>query len=621
MIRPRLWMWCTAVPLALAIGPLGPAPVAAQRSEGRGEGRGETRGRPREAERQIERALATPGVTRRTGALTIAADDRFAGPLVVFDGPLTIAGRVTGTVTAVDADVALLPGAVIEGDLVVVGGSLTGRESGRVEGELRVYGRGSASGAAAGASRVTRREDDEDDRRPLVTRDRQDDAEDAWVTKWRDAEWRQSGIRLTMARTYNRTEGWPVVFGPISRNDFGWGRFALDAFGIFRTSQGTQWNTSTVGHRARAELRLGRNYGLTVGGRSFDIVDAVEPWQLSEGENGLAAFFFQRDFRDWYDRQGGQGYARLFAFNGAVTLGASYGQERWRSRGIHEVWALFNQPGGWRANPLMDEGVMTLANASWTVDTRNDRDDPTSGWLLSADYEYGTGNLVRTATSPGVRGTLPSAGTEPVTYGRGFVDVRRYNRLAPDAELRLRVVAGGWVHGDALPMQRRLSLSGPAALPGFPFRAAGASAALECGSGLTGPVGSPAQCDRVALAQVEYRGSLHIDVFDWLGDEAYVPRGTRTRTPPGQRYRGWSSRTRGSFVLFADAGRGWLVGPERAGDARFVPDGRLPAFSTFRSDAGVGLELGVLGLYLAKAINPENADTPPVFFVRVNRRF
>jgi hypothetical protein len=602
----------------VAMATLGVADRAcAQRTESRAE----RRSRPREAERLIERALDAPGVTRRTGAITVAADDRFAGPLVVFDGPLTIAGRVAGTVTAVDADVALLPGAVIEGDLVVVGGTLTGRESGRVEGELRIYAQ-SVRRAARDDARDDAREDSrEASRRSLVTRDRQDDAEDAWVTKWRDAEWRQSGIRLTMARTYNRTEGWPIVFGPISRTDFGWGRVALDAFGIFRTSQGTQWNTSTVGHRARAELRLGRDFGLTLGGRSFDVVDAVEPWQFSEGENGLAAFFFQRDFRDWYDRQGGQGYARLFAFNGAVTLGASYGQERWRSRGIHDVWAVFNQPGGWRANPLVDEGVMTLANATWTVDTRNDPNDPTSGWLMAADYEYGTGNLLRTPTSAGVRPASAGLGSEAVTYGRGFVDLRRYNRLAPDAELRLRVVAGGWVHGDALPMQRRLSLSGPAAMPGFAFRNSASSGALECGTGLVSPAGSPAQCDRIALAQVEYRGALHIDVFDWLGDEAYVPRGTSRRTPPGQRYRGWSSRTRGSFVLFADAGRGWLVGNERLGDARFVPDGRLPSFSTFRSDAGIGLELGVVGLYLAKAINTENADTPPVFFARVNRRF
>lgn len=592
--------------LVLAVTCAAPAPLLAQRRE---------RPRSREAERLIERALEAPGVTRRAGALTIAADDRFAGPLVVTDGPLTVAGRVTGSVTAIDADVALLPGAVIEGDLVIIGGTLTGRDAGRVDGEIRVL-------RDAPPSRA--RDDGDDDRlrpRVIVSRDRQDDAEDAWVTKWRDAEWRQSGVRLTMARTYNRTEGWPIVFGPIQRTDFGWGRVAIDAFGIFRTSQGTQWNTSTVGHRARAEVRLGRNYGLTLGGRSFDIVDAVEPWQISEGENGLSSFFLQRDLRDWYDRQGGQGYARLFAFNGAVTLGASYGQERWRTRGIHDVYALFNRPEGWRLNPAVDEGVMHLANATWTLDTRNDRDDPTSGWLLNADYEYGTGSLQLGPASLGVRsGTAGSVAR--TTYGRGFVDLRRYNRLAPDAELRFRVVAGGWLHGDPLPLQRRLSLSGPAGMPGFPFRATASAGALECADGGTIPLGTPAQCDRIALAQVEYRGSLHIDVFDWLGDEAYVPRGHRT--PPGrqgQRYRGWSSRTRGSFVLFADAGRGWLVGAERATDPRFVRDGRLPAISTFRSDVGAGLELGVLGLYVAKAVSAVDAGTPAVFFVRVNRRF
>lgn len=597
--------WCLVL-LALL-----PAAVSAQVRE-RDRARDRDRPRSREAERLLARALEAPGVSRRVGALTIAADDRFAGPLVVTGGPLTIAGRVSGHVTAVDAAVALLPGAVIEGDLVVIGGSVTGRESARIEGELRIV-----------RDAESRRADDDDPLRPraVVTRDRQDDVEDAWVAKWRDAEWRQSGFRLTMARTYNRTEGWPIVFGPIQRTDFGWGRVALDAFGIFRTSQGTQWNTSTVGHRARAEVRLGRQYGLTLGGRSYDIVDGVEPWQLSDGENGLSSFFFQRDLRDWYDRQGGQGYARLFAFNGAVTLGASYGQERWRSRGIHDVYALFNRPEGWRANPTMDEGVMHLANASWTLDTRNDIDDPTSGWWLNADYEYGTGTLALAPTSRDVRPGLAGAPSR-TTYGRGFVDLRRYNRLAPDAELRLRVVAGGWLHGDALPLQRRLSLSGPAGMPGFPFRATASAGALECADGATIPAGTPAQCDRVMLAQVEYRGALHIDVFDWLGNEAYVPRGHAG--PPGrggQRYRGWSSRTRGSFVFFADAGRGWLVGPTRAADARFVPDGRLPAWSTFRSDVGGGLELGVLGLYLAKAVNAADGDTPPVFFVRVNRRF
>ncbi|MDX2183934.1 MAG: hypothetical protein SFW08_08120 [Gemmatimonadaceae bacterium] len=566
--------------------------------------------RSRDAQRQVDRALRAPGVSRHTGAMTVGPRDRVSGPLVVEQGPLTIAGRVDGDVTAVDADVALLPGAVIEGDLLVVGGGVTGRDSAVVRGDITVY-----QGSGRSFTRYVYSTPRPMRPRNIGASDRQDDAEDAWVAKWREREWSQSRIRLTMARTYNRVEGWPVVAGPIYRTDFGWGRAAVDLFGIFRTAQGTEWNTNTVGHRARAELRLGRNFGLTVGGRAYDIVDAVEPWQLSDGENGLAAFFLKKDLRDWYNRHGGQGYARLFAFNGAVTLGATYGQERWTSRDIHNVFALFNRATPWRANPLMDEGLLHLATAQWILDTRNDRDDPTSGWFIAADYERGRGTLSQAPTSAGVRPL--SASPAPVQYGRGFIDARRYNRLAPDAELRLRVVAGGWVDGDPLPLQRRFSLSGPAALPGFAFRSPTSAAALECGGGIPG---LPAQCDRMALAQIEYRGSLHIDVFDWLGDATDIPR-ARVGPRDGLRHRGWSSKTRGSFVLFADAGRGWLVGTTNTADARFVPKSELPRLSTFRTDAGVGLELGVLGLYVAKAMDAPSKDEPAVFFVRVNRRF
>ena len=56
-----------------------------------------------------------------------------------------------------------------------------------------------------------------------------------------------------------------------------------------------------------------------------------------------------------------------------------------------------------------------------------------------------------------------------VAYGRGFLDVRRYNRVSPTAQVNLRLVAGGWLHGDALPAQRRLSLGGAGTLPGYDF--------------------------------------------------------------------------------------------------------------------------------------------------------
>ena len=69
--------------------------------------------------------------------------------------------------------------------------------------------------------------------------------------------------------------------------------------------------------------------------------------------------------------------------------------------------------------------------------------------------------------------------------------------------------------------------------------------------------------------------------------------------------------------LFADAGRGWLVGA-RQGALVYPRDG-FPALGSFRTDVGVGLEAGVIGLYLAKAVS--DSREPANFFVRVRHRF
>jgi hypothetical protein len=70
-------------------------------------------------------------------------------------------------------------------------------------------------------------------------------------------------------------------------------------------------------------------------------------------------------------------------------------------------------------------------------------------------------------------------------------------------------------------------------------------------------------------------------------------------------------------VLFADAGRGWLVG-SRQGDLQYPKDG-IPSLSTFKSDLGIGFDAGLIGLYVAKSIS--DSKEPPNFFVRVGRRF
>ena len=153
----------------------------------------------------------------------------------------------------------------------------------------------------------------------------------------------------------------------------------------------------------------------------------------------------------------------------------------------------------------MDEGRFHLANVTLRIDTRNDAFNPFAGWYLLADYERGTGRIEQLGpTSPGVR---PAAVIGVTSYQRGFVDVRRYNRLAPNSALNLRLVLGGWLSGDALPLQRRLSIDGPGTVPGFDFRVAGGADVGTCATGLA-PRGQPAQCERVSLAQLEYRSDI-----------------------------------------------------------------------------------------------------------------
>jgi hypothetical protein len=203
-----------------------------------------------------------------------------------------------------------------------------------------------------------------------------------------------------------------------------------------------------------------------------------------------------------------------------------------------------------------------------------------------------------------------------VSYTRGFLDVRRFNRLAPNASLNLRAVIGGWIGGDELPLERRLSVGGVGTLPGYDFRRPlDGTDVLSCGAGGGDlSLGAPAQCDRIALAQVEYRGDLRFSFSGGWDDQQDDDRRWRIR----RRF-----EAEGNWVLFADAGRGWLVRgvrPDNLAPSDLVyARNSLPALGTFRTDVGVGIDFDPVGLYVAKAVS--DAKQPANFFVRVRRRF
>lgn len=547
----------------------------------------DTKRLPDEVADEVVQLFNAPGTQRVEGRFVVESGTTVERDLVVLGGPLTISGHLLGRVVAVNATVEFLEGARVDGDLLVVGGEIVGRDRANITGSVRTYS--AALSYDRDGERLSRRPERSSDDFWWRRRDR-----------WRNRGW--GDLKLISARTYNRVEGLPIQFGPVFGRQYDWGRLSIDALGIYRSADSFEWEPENIGHTVRTELRLGRGAGIKIGARHFDVVDAVEPWQLSDSEVGLASFFLHRDYRDYFDRHGGTVYASVFPFRD-FELGGSFSHQRWGARSARDPWTLFRDAVPWRANPRLDEGKFHIATATVRFDTRNDDRSPWSGWLINAEYELGNGRVSNYApTSPGTRVQTVGGLT---SWDRALVDVRRYNRIAPNAQINFRVAAGGWLNGDDLPLQRRFGLGGPGTMPGFDFRRGDIAAlqTLTCGVPGATPSGIPAECERFALGQVEFRGDLRLDPFGILSEDR------------DWRRRGWGRGTQ--WVIFADAGRGWLVGS---------PDGKqsfgkneIPKLSSFQTDVGLGIVLDDLGLYVAKAVSQSQA--PVNFFVRLRPRF
>jgi Omp85 superfamily domain len=546
-------------------------------------------GLPREVAREVVDIYNAAGTLRVDGQLDIAPEREVDGDVAVLNGPVNIAGTVKGRVVAINADVALARTARVGGDLIVVGGIVEGRGSASVGGEIRVY------------RQILHYRAEGD--RIVAVRGRPNEESGWWPSRRRYHGRTWSDLRFASARTYNRVEGLPINLGPSVRQTVPWGELSLDAFGVIRSVEYFHWDSENVGHNVRGEVRVGDRPGLALGGRLFDIVDPIEDWHLTDAEVGLASFFLHRDFRDYYNRHGGSGYLSMVTGQEA-SLTFSLSDVRWNTRRVRDPFTLVRNDQDWRDNPEVGAGPMHVANATLRIDTRNDPENPWSGWYIVADYEHGSGTLTGPALVDTAAGVAEQV-TGHVGYGRGFLDLRRYNRVTPGAQLNLRVVLGGWLGGDPLPLQRRFSVGGPGTIPGFPFRRTfGDTDVNQCTTNATQTAfGVIALCERVALAQVEYRGDLRVD-FNLFGrDENGGPR--------------FGVHTDVAWVVFGDAGRGWLVGP-REGTLQYE-SGQFPALGTFRTDLGAGLEVFPVGVYVAKSVS--DAKLPANFYVRLRRRF
>jgi hypothetical protein len=505
----------------------------------------------------------SPSTIRFSGRTEVPADRTIGGDVAVLGGPLELAGRIDGDVLVLNGDIALREGSRIRGDLTVVGGLIIGVERARIDGTITTY---------PTVFRYRRTEDGIEYRGPGPPGGTRPVGRRIMLPSW---EMGESQIFVS-ARAYNRVEALPIAFGPRITTG-GSNPLRLEAFLIWRTIGGFDPDESELGWELRVRQWLGGHRKLWLEAAYWSVIDPIERWKLSNLENSLSVFFFKRDYRDYYERKGW--YGRLGWRSSSLFGSLEFRDENHVSRPAADPWTIFwNRDDDFRPNAMIDDGDLQSIELAFGIDTRNDPDEPLSGWYNQVRLEQAIGGRL--------------SGVEP-RFTHLFLDLRRYNRVSRRSVLAFRLVGGGRLGDKPIPAQRQHMIGGTGSLPGYEMME------FDCDVRSSGTIGSEPGygCQRFTLFQAEYRTGLN---FRYQWDHRQIP------DISGDIF---SVQFSPAIVLFFNAGAAWNDEDwfDYLGDS-----------DNWMTDVGAGLDLGGFGAYVAY---PLAGSGEVNFLVRLTARF
>lgn len=490
------------------------------------------------------------------GTARIPPNDTIRGSYGVFRGAVLIGGTVLGDLVVLNGDVRISTEGTVTGGVTVLGGRLT-----------------TDSGAKIGGARF-----ECDTAVALVV--------NAQGTLARRPQVRSLGARASAIGfdagpirvaphlgigEYNRVEGLPIDVGangtlPVNGSDTA----TAEVYAVLRTVRDQNHTRPAVGWQAQAAYAHHGAVPYRFGIEGGSTVVATVDRPFGALESGLAAFLFRRDYHDWYLRSGGSvfGSANILP---NVTVDGSYDISRESTVLAVDALSILREGEPWRPNPLIDDGTYRMASLGATWDTRESSTHPQLQWYGRVEVRRVTSNSLDPVSLPqSIRDPLPDSG-----YGEteGDLDLRAYFRLNPENRLQFRLLGGGYLSGDPLTIQRRRALGGGDPMSGYGFRD------INCDRRRRTDPADEALCDREMAVQAEYHRALPIDVGTRIGSYTIA-----VHHP--------------DLVVLADMGSAWLAGDS----AGRVPTNRIQELREWRSDAGIGITTGELGLYFAKSL-------------------
>ncbi len=362
-----------------------------------------------------------------SGDTFIPADDVLKGNVIVKGGDLEVEGTIDGDVLVIGGTLYVLDDGVVTGNARVINGDIVKREGGEIKGH-----EDSSTGA------TTYRAERTGFRR--------------FGTSF-DVPWLLDRTNIDNVQVrYNRVEG--LFFGLGSEKKYYWdGRRHWSAFG------GLGWGIAS--HTWRYNLGLVRQFDIAaeaghlfeLGIEGYSLTDSKDTWILSTNENSAAAFFIHEDFLDFYERRGFTGHAAWYTQGSHLRteVRVAYVADSYSSLEQRTDWALFGGNKVFRPNPPIQAGRMRSVVVSAGLTTLDKSMHGPEGWSVHLTAELGK--------------NMPGSDFAFNTY---LGDLRCYQPIGrhDNLNIRLRVATAEGV----LPPQKMFEIGGLGTLNAYRYK-------------------------------------------------------------------------------------------------------------------------------------------------------
>jgi hypothetical protein len=301
--------------------------------------------------------------------------------LVQVGGTVILEGRVTGDVTAIDSQVYVRPGAMVDGRLTVFAGALFG------------------------STLATVRDGEEWLRdAPLeVATDLNGNLRITYVEPQRPFPIEPKGLLGFVPHHYTGVNGLEFSLAVGLRQRPEWPRTRLAGGPVFRIARGdVGWDV---------EFARELSEGAEIGVRTYSITDTSQRWHRSNLGNSLRSLFFADDDRLYFEREGYKAWASMSPVP-KVRLGVRWRDDAFDSLENEDPFAFFGGDEDWRFNPPITPGDGRALGARLTFDVRDSPRFATRGVYADVQYDHWGfgGDFEFDWAQAEARGYLPTGG-------------------------------------------------------------------------------------------------------------------------------------------------------------------------------------------------------------------